>query len=355
MKKKCLIIELWWLGDTVLMTSALQGLLAAGWEITVLGKTQSRRLLEGTYPELKWIIFDAPWTAFRGKYKLWRWPWRELLRVLREVHSGKFDAAISIRYDPRDQFLLWLAGVPRRIGFRAPFGSRFLNEVIPGTKRVRHRTEDWWLAQVKVSAEANSLFSPRVVPEAALADKYHAQFARDPRPVVAVHCGARNAVRRWPGRYLRELILALRGEFDFQLALFPDHDGYGDELSDLADHTFSGLSLDEMSAVLSCTRLLIGNDSGPGHLADALGVHVVTIFGPGNTEMMRPFSSHNLVVIRDICPYHPCSDYCRFPEPYCLTQLTPQIVTREVRRYLTRFDLLPARREVAPELTPRTD
>jgi len=340
-KKRCLIIELWWIGDAVLMTPILQGLLADGWELTVLGKTQSRRLLEGTYPEVKWILFDAPWTAFRGKYRLWRWPWRELWRVLREVRRGRFDAAVSIRHDPRDQFLLWLARVPRRIGFRAPFGSHFLNEIIPTPPQTPHRTEDWWLAQRRVSATAATAFPPRLAPEATLVERYRALYSRDPRPVLALHCGARNAVRRWPARYLHELVSALRREFDFQLALFPDTDGYGRELDALADQTFADLSLAELTAALAGTRLFLGNDSGPGHLADALGVPVGTIFGPGDTRIMRPYASHNLVVMRDICPYHPCSDYCRFPEPYCLTQLTPAIVIREVRQYLLTTGLLP--------------
>jgi ADP-heptose:LPS heptosyltransferase len=340
-KKRCLIIELWWIGDAVLMTPILEGLLADGWEVTVLGKTQSRRLLEETYPEVKWILFDAPWTAFRGKYELWRWPWRALWRVLSEVRRGRFDAAVSIRHDPRDQFLLWLARVPRRIGFRAPFGSRFLNEIIPTPPHARHRSEDWWLAQTTVSPTALQVFPPRLRPNEALAGTYRALFAQDPRPVLAIHCGARNIVRRWPARYLHELISTLRREFDFQLALFPDIDGYGEELGELADHIFTGLGLPELTAALAGARVLIANDSGPGHLADALGVRVITIFGPGDTTIMRPFASHNLVVIRDICPYHPCSDYCRFPEPYCLTQLTPAIVIRDVRRYLLETRLLP--------------
>jgi ADP-heptose:LPS heptosyltransferase len=339
-KKKCLIVELWWIGDAVLMTAVLQGLLADGWEVTVLGKAQARRLLEGTYPQVKWIIFDAPWTAFRGKYRLWRYPWRTIARVLLEVRRGQFDAAVSIRHDPRDQFLLWLARVPRRIGFRAPFGSRFLNEIIPPPPQPGHRVEDWWLAQAKVSPTAQSLFPPRLMPDPEPAEKYRALYARDPRPVLALHCGARNLVRRWPARYLHELISALRAEFNFQLALFPDVDGYGGELADLADHTFTGLGLDELAAALAGARVFIGNDSGPGHLADSLGVHIITIFGPGDPTMMRPFADRNLLVIRDICPYHPCSDYCRFPEPYCLTQLTPAIVLRDVRAYLLKTGLL---------------
>jgi len=115
----------------------------------------------------------------------------------------------------------------------------------------------------------------------------------------------------------------------------------------LADHVLTDLTLPEMKASLANARLLIANDSGPGHVADALGVPVITIFGPGDPLRIRPFSPENLVIMRDICPYRPCSDYCRFPEPYCLTQLTPDVVTREVRDYLRARRLLPERHETS--------
>jgi heptosyltransferase-1 len=341
--KKCLVCELWWIGDATLMTSVLQGLLADGWDITVLGKAQSRQLLEDDYPTVRWIEFDAPWTAFHGKYRLWRWPWRMLLRVLREVRHERFDAAISIRRDPRDHLFFWMAGVPRRIGFRAPYTWHFLNEAIPVLPATDHRVEDWWGVQQRLSSTATTLFPPRLGADPKQVERFRTLFAGDPRPRFALHCGARNAVRRWPESYLRDVIGQLRQEFDFQLILFPDTDGYGENLRDLATHTLSGLSLHELKAALSCATLLLSNDSGPGHMADALGVPVMTIFGPGNAYKMRPFNRRNLVVMRDICPYHPCSDYCRFPEPYCLTQLTPSIVGPEVRRYLAASALLPAR------------
>jgi heptosyltransferase-2 len=343
--KKCLVIELWWIGDATLMTPILQGLLADGWQITVLAKPLSRLLLQDDYPGVDWIEFNAPWTAFHHKYRLWRWPWRDLFRVLREIRRGRFDAAVSIRRDPRDHLLIWLVRIARRVGIRAPIGAFFLNQPLPPPPARHHRVEDWWNAQQRTCPEASALFPPRLNAPPDLKERYRVFFARDARPVLALHCGARNAVRRWPARYLRELLTALRAGFDFQLVLYPDTDGYGQELADLADHVLTGLTLPELKASLANARLLIANDSGPGHVADALGVPVITIFGPGDPLRIRPFSPQNLVVMRDICPYRPCSDYCRFPEPYCLTQLTPEIVTREVRTYLQANRLLPERDE----------
>jgi ADP-heptose:LPS heptosyltransferase len=351
--KKCLVIELWWIGDATLMTSILQGLLADGWSVTVLGKAQTRGLLENSYPEINWIEFDAPWTAFHGKYRLWSWPWATIFRVLRRMRQERFDASVSIRKDPRDHFFFWLANVPRRIGFSTPFSNWFLTEAIPVLPAHHHRVEDWWEVQECLSPTATWLHSPRLTADPETLARFRALFAEDGRPVLALHCGARNAVRRWPESYFRQVLSSLREQFDFQLALFPDTDGYGAGLNDMASQKFQGLSLTELKAALACASVLLGNDSGPGHLADALGIPVVAIFGPGNPDKMRPFQQHNLVVIRDICPYHPCSDYCRFPEPYCLTHLTPEIAGPQIRAYLLERGLLPQRGR--PSSSPQFD
>ena len=219
--KQCLVIELWWLGDATLMTSALRGLLEDGWKVTVLAKPQTRAFLAPAYPQLDWIEFDAPWTPLYGKYQLWRWPWREIFRMLRELRARRFDAALSIRWDPREHFLLWLAGIPRRIGFKTPWSLWFLNEAISRHDPNLHRVEDWWEVQRRLGSPATTCLPPRLSADPALAEQFRARFSRDPRPVLAIHCGARIALRRWPVAYLRELISHLRREFDFQLALFP--------------------------------------------------------------------------------------------------------------------------------------
>jgi len=174
--KKCLICELWWMGDATLMTPILQGLLADGWDVTVLGKTQSRRLLEDNYPAVHWIEFDAPWTVFHGKYRLWRWPWGQLLRVLRDVHRQHFDAAVSIRRDPRDHLLFWAAQVPRRIGFRAPYSWHFLNEVIPVLPLTDHRVEDWWGVQRRLSPTATTFFPPHLAADSGETERFRTIF-----------------------------------------------------------------------------------------------------------------------------------------------------------------------------------
>ncbi len=348
---KCLVVELWHIGDATMMTPILEGLLAEGWDVSVAAKATTRLLLEEDYPTIKWIILDAPWTVFYGKYHVWRWPWRQLWRVWRDMRRQRFDVAVSGRCDPRDHLLMWLAGIRRRVGFRTRYSLWFLNEPLPEPPAAHHRVEDWWAIQKQVSPTAPTL-PPRLGAAPELKDRFAALFARDPRPVLAIHCGARIAVRRWPERYLRELIAALRTEFDFQLALYPDVDGYGQDLAGLADHIFTGLTLAELKASLIHARLLLANDSGLGHVAAALAVPVATVFGPGEPSKCRPFSPESLVILRDICPYRPCLDYCRFPEAYCLTQLSPAIVLREICTYLQSHPFFTSSRKTSLGIVP---
>ena len=335
------MIELWGIGDATLMSSALQGLLAEDWEVTILAKPQTCALLKLNYPKIGMIEFDAPWTAFYGKYQLARWPWLTLFRVLKQLRQQRFDGAISVRSDPRDHLLMWLAGVRRRLGFSTRWSRLLLNEPILARDPNAHRVEDWWKLQDRLTGSSGRHFPPQLAPDAALVKQFRSRLGSDPRPVIALHCGARIAVRRWPEAYYRQLLLSLRRKFDFQLVLIPDPDGYGSGLADLADQTFSRLSLPELLALLSCATQVLCNDSGPCHLAAALGIPVIVFFGPQRPELFRPFGEHHLVVIRDICPYRPCSDYCRFPEPYCLTKLTPDITYLEVENQLISLQRIP--------------
>ncbi len=63
------------------------------------------------------IPFVAPWTAFRAKYQLWHWPWREMFQLRRRLVAEKFDNGVSARWDPRDHLALKLSGARERFGF----------------------------------------------------------------------------------------------------------------------------------------------------------------------------------------------------------------------------------------------
>jgi ADP-heptose:LPS heptosyltransferase len=161
-----------------------------------------------------------------------------------------------------------------------------------------------------------------------------ALFGKVTKPLVVLHPGARIPVRRWPEAYFENTVRRLRELYDFHLALIPDPDGYGSGLAALCDQVLPALGVDELVDVLGRVEFLLCNDSGPGHLAACCGRPAVVVFGPTDPEWFRPWGEIHHLAIRDICPWRPCFDYCKFREAYCMTKLLPDAVWPEMKEHL---------------------
>jgi ADP-heptose:LPS heptosyltransferase len=334
-KSKLLVVELWGIGDLILSSSFLRNA-SRHYDITLVGKAHASATLRDTFPEIHFIEWNAPWTVFRGKYHFWRWDWRKLFEVLRQLRSLRADVGVSVRRDPRDHFFLWLCGIKRRIGFGIRGSGVFLTESLTLPTDVRHAAEDWADITKLVIADQSrdEDISPRLEHGNRVVERIREQLPQNNRPIVCLHAGARIPVRRWPEKYFSDLIARLRAQYDFSLILVPDPDGYGRGLSSIADRTLENLSVEQLVALISASDLLIANDSAPAHIAAACDCPVIAIFGPTEPRRFRPWGEKSRVVIRDICPYRPCFDYCHFSEPFCLTKLQPEVVWPEIQNQI---------------------
>jgi heptosyltransferase-2 len=96
----------------------------------------------------------------------------------------------------------------------------------------------------------------------------------------------------------------------------------------------------ELMQCLDRVAVFIGNDSGPGHLAASAGVPTFTVFGPSLSEWFAALHPAAEWIDGKACPYKPCSDYCRYPAPYCIWKVTVEEVWGRVRPFLAKH--LPA-------------
>lgn len=303
-RQRLLVLELWGLGDLALAIPFLRAATPHA-RVTLLAKPHAAPLVARFVPGVELIPFVAPWTAFSGKYRLSRWPWRELWRVRRELRARAFDVAVSARPDPRDHALLLASGARRRIGFPR-LGSRvFLREPLPVPPRP-HRSEYWrTIAAALGWAEAAA---PLALPPAS--------SARVRRRIV-IHTGAAQAPRRWPAdRYAQiEARLRAAGWDTVQL---------DDTLTDL----------ETLLSTLASAERFIGNDSGPGHLAALLGVPTFTIFGPSLPEQFSTLHPRAAWIEGAPCRFRPCFDTCRFAEPHCIRAVTVDDVWLRLQAWL---------------------
>ena len=118
------MLELWGLGDLALAMPFLRAA-SIRYSVTLVAKPHATALLARFAPTVELIPLAAPWTSFRGKYRLLRWPWGELARLVRTLRGRHFDYAVSARRDPRDHFLLWLSGSRRRCGCEGAAPARW--------------------------------------------------------------------------------------------------------------------------------------------------------------------------------------------------------------------------------------
>ena len=316
-KPKLLVLELWGLGDLVIATPFLRAA-TEKFSVTLLAKPFALELRPRLWPTVEVIPFHAPWTAFRGKYRVWRWPWGEGVRLLRQLRAEKFDYAMSGRWDPRDHLLLKLSGASARFGFPRLNSGRYLTQSLARPDPLAHRAEFW-----RVAGRALGLAVPpreEILPP-----------ARPPRSTALIHTGARLAARVWPLENFLEIARRLRQKnVTVQIACDPDQLAWWQQCGETV---VCPSSVTELFAHIDCAGIFIGNCSGPGHLAAICGVPTFTLYGPSLPEWFAPLHPAAEMVEGRACPYRPCSDYCRYEKPFCLGDLTAEEVWPRVEKF----------------------
>lgn len=289
---------MWGLGDLALALPFLREACHHG-RVTLLAKPHAAPLLRRFAPAVELIEFTAPWTAFRGKYQIHRWPWRELLAMRRQFRTLNLTGVVSARPDPREHLFLRYAGIKTLSGFPRS-GSRWLLQQHLACPDKPHRA-DYWRA---IAQSFDWTLPP--MPDA-MPSGHH----------VVIHAGAAQPTRRWP-RERYELIATRLRQAGWRVTVLDD------TLTDL----------DALLDTLAHADRFIGNDSGPGHLAALSGVPTFTIFGPQLPERFAPQHARAAWIEGAPCRFKPCHDYCHFAEPHCLLHHTTDVVWSKIQSWL---------------------
>lgn len=278
--------------------------------------------------------------------------WSEFARGIMDVRRTGFDWVIDLQALARSAGFAWFAGGTRTIGlgdFRegAPL---FYDEWIRRPADRPHAV-DWYLDVLP------ALGVPRDSPFEWMPARqdWEAGFLERWTPLegrwVAFQPGARWNNKRWPPSHFIELgrrILTARP--DSRIVVFGSR---GDRAlgRSIADALPGGRVLDltgltnvgELTGWLRRVRVLVTNDTGPMHLAVAVGCPVVALFGPTHPDRTGPYGQREACLGVDLeCV--PClRRECRWPRPMeCLSSLVPERVLERVIPKLDRVHDRPA-------------
>jgi ADP-heptose:LPS heptosyltransferase len=308
-KPSLLIIELWGLGDLVIATPFLRAA-SEKFSVSLIAKPYAQDLQTRLWPGVEIIPFIAPWTAFQGKYRLWKWPLPEMLRLRKQVAAQRFDVGLSARWDPRDHFMLRAMRVRKRLGFPRTQSQIFLTDTLTKPAPREHRYEYWRTIGRALGLkmpDQQSIIMPRQKSGGA----------------VLIHTGAGQPIRVWPLDRYRRLADWLR-EKKYQVIIACDPDQRAWWLNAGEPAVATPRTVNELLGLVDQAGAFIGNDSGPGHLAAFCGVPTFSLFGPQLPEWFSPLHPDSICFEGKPCPYKPCSDYCRFPAPRCLWNISEE-------------------------------
>jgi ADP-heptose:LPS heptosyltransferase len=322
LKPKLLIVNLWGLGDLVIGTPFYHAAVER-FDVTLLAKPYALDVQRRLWPDVKVVPFIAPWTAFafKDKYRLWRWPLPQMIRLRRQLAAGRFDVGLSARWDPRDHFLLSAVGAKRRIGFPRLRSDIFLTDSLARPHAEAHLYESWRLIGPALGID----LPPR--------EQIHILPAGASTKNILIHTGAGQQVRVWPLEYYKSLAAHLRDKkYPVQIACDADQRDWW--LRNGEQAVAMPANVGELITLTNRAGAFIGNDSGPGHLAAFCGVPTFTIFGPQLPEWFAPLHPQAEWISGKACPYLPCSDYCRFPEPFCIRKISEEEVLEQVEKFL---------------------
>lgn len=321
MKPKLLVVELWGLGDLLIATPFLQAA-SEKYAVTLLAKPYAKDLQARLWQDVNVVPFIVPWTAFKHKYYLLSWPWRQFFQLRKTLAAERFDFGLSARWDPRDHLLLQLVRAKTRLGFPRLGSQHILAQPLARPEPQAHRYESW-----RVMARALDLEVP--------AREALTLPAARPDGEILVHSGAGQPVRVWPlERYARLAARLRQANYRVQVACDPDQQDWWREAGE--KHLAIPRTVTEVFTLLDRAGAFIGNDSGPGHLAAFCGVPTFTIFGPQLPEWFAPLHPASEWLEGKACPYKPCSDYCRFPAPCCMVNSGDDEVWSLVNAFVAR-------------------
>jgi len=334
--EKILVRGVNWLGDAVMTTPALQRLREARPHARITLLTPEK--LAGLWEEQPFL--DEVMT-FSASENVWQVIWR--------LRREKFTESVAFPNSIRSALELCLAKIPRRVGLARPGRCLLLTQTLPprpgaipmrkrSAREIRlllarnappaiippaaHHIHDYLYLTKELGASAEPL-PPRIFitgeQAGRLCPRLRVETAPAERPWFGLNPGAEyGPAKRWPLKKFAAAAVLLQKQTNCRWLIFGGQNDFDLAEKLTTEIRFSGTSPDgvlnlagkttlrELAAALKLCKLLLTNDSGPMHLASAVGTPVVVPFGSTSPELTGPGPGPGIRIVRRPPPCAPC-------------------------------------------------
>lgn len=284
-------------------------------------------------------IADAPWLA-RGAGATWR----ALLSKAAGWRRVHYDLVINFEPDIRSNLLSWLSGAPRRFGYWTGGGGSLLTSACVYLP-LKHVSDNARRLVAKAagktgSDQAERSTEPRLAPPPDAIARAEALLAGASRPIVGVHASGGRESKQWHLDRFAAVARRLAAERGATIVLTgsPADRPMVDEVRAAMGATrvidaAGELDLPALAALLGRFDVFVTADTGPMHLAAAMGTPVVALFGPSHVERYGPLAARQKI-LRVNLPCSPCGrvrlppDWCRGHVPDCMDGIQVDAVVK---------------------------
>lgn len=263
------------------------------------------------------------------------------LSFVKYLRAKNFDTAFLLHRSFTRTFILWLAGIRERIGFR-----RFKNFFVL-TKRIKepannvHRQDRYLYLFEKSGIEILDK-GPEVFVSEGLRARCRTSLSdiREKYPhIVGMHPSANWEPKRWPAKSFACLADRLITELHCAI-IFVGSDKDRVVVNEVigtmkcTPYDFCGkTSIKELMALIEGMDIFVSNDSGPAHLAASSAIDTVVLFGPTSTEVTSPRGKRVSVIKGEVDCTVPCyRKDCQ--DNICMKSIKVEYVFREIKRLL---------------------
>jgi lipopolysaccharide heptosyltransferase II len=298
--KRILVVNVNWLGDALFSTPAIRALRKhhLSDRIECLAPPRCVEVLKDN-PHLDDVLAWSDDTRFVSIF--------DTLRLVGELKKRKFDRAYFFHGSNTKVFAAMLAGIPERIGIAPAGKGRFLTRAVLPAPGRPHKI-DYFLHFLSAQGIKDDGRFMDYVPEdsrASLRKLLAGAGIAEGEPFVVMHAGGNWDLKRWSEKHFAEWIRLFYEKTGWKTVLCGTRsetalaEGIVSSAgADKARSLCGRTSLSELAWLLSTSRFIISNDSGPIHLAASQRVKILGVFGPTSAAQTGPVSEAPVAIAR---------------------------------------------------------
>lgn len=331
---------------------------ATNWVGDAIMSLPALRAVRSKFPDAQLAVVARPYVAdlYRGQGicdelipydtngKHHGWHGREALAA--ELRSRRFDLTLLLQNAFDAAWLTWRARIPQRIGYALDFRSTLLTKAVPVPKpgEIPSHEKFYYLELLRRIGWIDNLpDDPHIALQLPDSARHQAMQtlveagARRNARRIAVGAGASyGSAKCWPPDRFAKALNEFLSHQDVDVILFGTAEessvsaAISTELRRPATDLTGKTTIADLPALLSQCHLFLGNDSGAMHVAAAVGLPIVGVFGPTDPCGTAPVTHHSTIVQQR--PYcSPCF-LRRCPTDHrCMTDISPEMVLAALR------------------------